>query len=91
MICARSLPVSVVAVMILYCWQPLAFGQERPMTAEQVISKYLEAIGGSENISSITTFSEKGEGNSTGVGPHSSGHNIGLSSLTSRPLTFAQT
>ncbi|MGB6401802.1 MAG: hypothetical protein WBF26_03060, partial [Candidatus Sulfotelmatobacter sp.] len=48
-------------------------GQERPMTAEQVISKYLEAIGGSENISSITTFSEKGEGNSIGVGPHSTG------------------
>lgn len=73
MIRPRSLPVSVVVVMTLYCWQPLAFGQERPTTAEQVISKYLEAIGGSENIASITTFSEKGEGNSTGVGPYSSG------------------
>jgi hypothetical protein len=73
MICPRSFLVSVVVVMTLYCWQPLALGQEHPMTAEQVISKYLEAIGGSENISSITTFSEKGEGNSTGVGPYSSG------------------
>jgi hypothetical protein len=69
----RSLPVSVVVVTILYCWQPLAFGQERPMKAEQVISKYFEAIGGSQNIASITTFSEKGEANSTGFGPHSSG------------------
>src|SRR4030088_232246 len=44
-----------------HVWQASAFGQQDPVTADQVIAKYLEAIGGSDWISSITIFTEKGE------------------------------
>src|ERR1700716_1063817 len=44
-----------------HVWQASAFGQQDPVTADQVIAKYLEAIGGSDRISSITSFTEKGE------------------------------
>ena len=45
----------------LHPLQSSAFGQQNPINADQVIAKYLEAIGGSDRISSITSFAEKGE------------------------------
>src|SRR5438046_10044183 len=41
--------------------QTLAFGQRSLLTADQVIAKYQEAIGGSDRISSVMTFVEKGD------------------------------
>lgn len=51
------------------CQEPV-IGQPNPVTAEQVIANYVQAIGGSERIASITTFAEKGElsGNLTSFG-----------------------
>jgi len=41
--------------------QTLAFGQRSFLTADQVIAKYQEAIGGSDRFSSVMTFVEKGD------------------------------
>ncbi len=45
----------------LYTWQGPAVGQQNPTTADQVIANYVQAIGGSERIASITTLTEEGE------------------------------
>jgi len=45
----------------LLVWQAPAWAQQDPVTADQVIARYLEAIGGADKFSSITTFVEKGE------------------------------
>ncbi len=42
------------------CREP-AFGQKNTITADQVIANYVQAIGGSDRIAAITTFTEKGE------------------------------
>jgi hypothetical protein len=51
--------------------QLLAFGQRNLLTADQVIAKYQEAIGGSDRFSSVMTFAEKGDvtGNLTNFVP----------------------
>ena len=46
---------------LLLCGQTPAFGQQNPLTADQIIARYLEAIGGSDRFSSMTTFVEKGD------------------------------
>lgn len=38
----------------------MAFGQDEPKTAQEVIDRYLNAVGG-ERFASITTFEERGE------------------------------
>lgn len=45
----------------LFGWQAPVWGQQEPATPEQVIAKYLEAIGGADRFSSITTFVKVGE------------------------------
>jgi hypothetical protein len=42
------------------CREP-AFGQKDAITADQVVANYVQAIGGSDRIAAITTFTEKGE------------------------------
>ena len=46
---------------LLFGWQAPVWGQQEPTTPEQVIAKYLEAIGGADRFSSITTFVKVGE------------------------------
>jgi hypothetical protein len=50
--------------LLLSVCTALTFGQESPPTAEDVIARYLEALGGSDRIAAITSFSEKGDGTS---------------------------
>jgi len=45
----------------LLVWQAPTLGQQESTTPEQVIARYLEAIGGADRFSSITTFEKKGE------------------------------
>jgi hypothetical protein len=61
--------VNVGRYLLIACWltasliagkQPLV-GQENSMTADQIVSKYVIAIGGTDKIAGITTFSERGE------------------------------
>jgi hypothetical protein len=47
--------------LFLLSEQTLAFGQRNFLTADQVIAKYREAIGGSDRFSSVITFVEKGD------------------------------
>jgi hypothetical protein len=57
----KWLLVAILLETLLCAWQEPAFGQENPMTADQLIANYVQAIGGSEKIASITTLVEKGE------------------------------
>jgi hypothetical protein len=57
----KWLLVAILLEALFYPWRAPAFGQQNPMTADQVIANYVLAIGGSEKIASITTFVEKGE------------------------------
>jgi hypothetical protein len=59
------------AAFLHVCQAPVS-GQQTPLTADQVIAKYIEAIGGADKITSITTFAEKGEftGNLNTFGRH---------------------
>ena len=45
---------------VLFLSRPLTFADEEPSTADQVIAKYMDAIG-ANRFSSITTFAERGE------------------------------
>lgn len=56
---------------LLPVWQVTAWGQNKGVTADQVIAKYVKAIGGADKFSSITTFFEKGDvsGNLTNFPP----------------------
>jgi hypothetical protein len=51
--------------------QVSAWGQNEGVTADQVIARYVDAIGGADKFSSITTFLEKGDvsGNLTSFPP----------------------
>jgi hypothetical protein len=57
----RRFLVAVWVGAFLYTWQGPALGQQNPTTADRVIANYVQAIGGSERIASITTLTEDGE------------------------------
>jgi len=59
--CPRWFSVATWFAALLLCGQTPAFGQQNPLTADQIIARYLEAIGGSDRFSSMTTFVEKGD------------------------------
>jgi hypothetical protein len=46
--------------VLLHLWPALSFGQPESITPDQIISKYLEAVG-ADKFPSIATFVEKGE------------------------------
>jgi hypothetical protein len=50
-----------VFVLFLCCWQFPAFGEQFPISADQVIANYHQALGGPERLASIKTFTKKGE------------------------------
>jgi hypothetical protein len=62
--------VAVCVGALLHAPQALVFGQEAPITVDQIIANHLRAIGGFDRIASITSFVEKGElsGDLTGFG-----------------------
>jgi len=68
--CRRWSLVAAWLGVLLCAWQARAFGQQDPITADQVVANYLQAIGGSDRLAAITTFAEKGElsGNLTTFG-----------------------
>lgn len=68
MIWRRRFLLLAAAWMVALCGQ--GSGEEAPKTAEEVIQKYVQAIGGREKIASISSFAEKGEtfGNLDGFG-----------------------
>lgn len=65
----RRLPVAAWMVAFLLVCETLALAQD-PATGDKVIAKYREAIGGTDKIAAIATFSEKGDlyGNLTRFG-----------------------
>jgi hypothetical protein len=59
--CQKCFLVAAWLGVLLQAWQEPIFGQSNPITADQVVANYVQAIGGSERIAAITTFAEKGE------------------------------
>jgi hypothetical protein len=60
MFCPRWFLVAI-GLGALLLWPGPALAQESPATAEQVIAKYIDAIGGPEKIAAIKTFFEEGD------------------------------
>jgi hypothetical protein len=56
----RWIFVTVHLVVLFYFSRATVFAQQEPSTADQVIAKYMAAIG-ADQFSSITTFAERGE------------------------------
>src|SRR6266568_5192016 len=73
--------------------QTLAFGQRSFLTADQVIAKYQEAIGGSDRFSSVMTFVEKGDvtGNLTDFVPAFHSPPLGNSKVSSNSTSSRRT
>jgi hypothetical protein len=57
--CRRFLVTTWLGLSLYFCQVPV-FGQPNPITADQIVANYVQAIGGSDRIASITTFAEKG-------------------------------
>lgn len=70
MLCRKWFLVAAWLGASLEAWQAPVLGQQNPMNADQVIANYLLAIGGSDKIAAITTFTEQAElsGNLTSFG-----------------------
>jgi hypothetical protein len=68
--CRRWFLIAASLGALLGAWPAPVFGQQNPITVDQVIANHLLAIGGSDKIESITSFVEKGElsGNLTHFG-----------------------
>jgi hypothetical protein len=58
--CRRWFSVAILLGAFLHIFQARAFAQPDPVTADQVIARYLDAIG-ADHFPSITTFAEKGD------------------------------
>jgi hypothetical protein len=48
-------------IIFVSCWQFPASGEQLPISVDQVIANYHQALGGSERIASIKAFTKKGE------------------------------
>ena len=59
--CRKCFLVAVwLGALLPACREPV-LGQSDAITADQVVANYVQAIGGSDRIAAITTFTEKGE------------------------------
>ena len=60
MSCPRWFPVTAHLGVLLHFLLAPSVAQQQPVTADQVVAKYLDAIG-ADRFPSITTFVERGE------------------------------
>ena len=60
MSCRRWSFVTINLGALFFLLQPGTFAQQEPTTADQVVTRYMEAIG-ADRFSSITTFEERGD------------------------------
>jgi outer membrane lipoprotein-sorting protein len=74
----------LLATAVLCCSQNAVLADQEPVTPDQIVARYLDAIG-AERFSSITTFIERGEIQNTITNP-----NVANLGRLSSPLTLPQ-